>query len=82
MSVTLELSPDLEEQMIVAAKAQGLSLENYLVSLIRGGASLSAYSPGTPEDFERDWEALSQFSEEIPVLSDESYSRESIYDGS
>lgn len=119
MSITLELTPEVERQMTTAATASGLSLEAYLVCILEREAGvgipttgsdtdfaalleqraddgppppedvrydrdeIDAKEPrlgaGSLEDFEADLDALAQFSESIPVLPEEAFTRESIY---
>lgn len=48
MTVTLDLTPELEQRIVAQAKAQGLSIEAYLLSVIQAAALTAAsIDPGT-----------------------------------
>jgi hypothetical protein len=72
MTVTLELRPELEAGLIAVARASGMTLEEYLLSVVEGavlpGSSLSPHERG--DAFEA-WSAGHRFT---PPLSDEAAS--------
>ena len=78
MSVTLELPPEIEREVSQAAAARGQTVEAYLLSVIAATAP-SRLAQGSLEEFTADLDALAQYSDSIPILSDEAYTRESIY---
>jgi hypothetical protein len=78
MSVTLELRPEIEERVTAEAAARGLSVEEYLTSIIEGRA-LRGSLDATLEEFEAAMDLLAEGSDRLPVLSPEAFSRESIY---
>ena len=87
MTVTLELSPEVEAGLLAQAQAEGLNVSDYVQNLVReristraAGASLPAYEL-PPEEWVRQFEAWtrSHAGRNLPVLSDEAMSRESIY---
>lgn len=81
MTVTLDLKPEVEAQLIAQAKAQGLSVEDYLVQDIERRIQMpDTRTPKTPEERVRLWnEFLASHSVGGPPLSDYAVSRESIY---
>jgi hypothetical protein len=80
MTVTLDLSPELEEQVVAQARAAGVTMEAYLLSLIRAGVVLPARGEqATQEEFEGFLDALAEDSDDIPVLPPEALTREAIY---
>lgn len=81
MTVTLELKPEIEEELTARAQAEGLSTEEFVNrELERLVASASAKSKLTPEERARLWEEwLDSHSVGGPPLSDYAVSRESIY---
>jgi hypothetical protein len=81
MTVTLELKPEIEEQLVSRARAAGLSTEEFVNrELERLVASTPPISKLTPEERVRLWnEFLESHSVGGPPLSDYAVSRESIY---
>ena len=79
MNVTLELTPEIEERVVAEAAVRGLSVETYLLSVIKGGTSSWGEDSATCEEFEADMDLLAEGSERLPVLEPHLFSRESIY---
>jgi hypothetical protein len=81
MTVTLELKPEIEEELVARARAAGLSTEEFVNrELERLVASTPPTSKLTPEERVRRWhEFLASYSVGGPPLSDYAVSRESIY---
>jgi len=82
MTVTLELKPEVEEQLEAQAKQSGLSVEDYLEKKVEEMISVSEPAPAkTPEERVRLWREFLNSHGDInaPPLSDEAISRESIY---
>jgi hypothetical protein len=79
--MTVTLKPDLEEKLSARARAEGLSIEEFVNrELERLVASTPPSSKLTPEERVRLWnEFLASHSVEGPPLSDYAVSRESIY---
>jgi hypothetical protein len=89
MTVTIELPPDVEVGLLAQAQAEGLAVSEYVQNLVRGeitarmGAGVMprpAYEL-PPEEWVRKFEAWTQSHAglDLPLLSDEDISRESIY---
>ena len=82
MTVTLELKPEVEEQVEAQARQSGLSVKDYLEKRVEEMVSdLEPQLAKTPEERVRLWnEWLSSHDYiQAPPLSDEALSRESIY---
>ena len=82
MTVTLELKPEVEEQLEAQARQSGLSVKDYLEKRVEEMISPSELPPAkTPEERLRLWQEFLNSHADItaPPLSDEAISRESIY---
>lgn len=82
MTVTLELKPEVEEQLEALAKQSGVSVEDYLEKKVEEMISASEPTPAkTPQERVRLWNEWVNSHDYIkaPPLSDEAISRESIY---
>lgn len=82
MTVTLELKPEVEEQLEAQARQSGLSVKDYLEKRVEEMISASELQPAkTPEERVRLWQEFLNSHDDIkaPPLSDEAISRESIY---
>lgn len=82
MTVTIELKPEVEEQLEAQAKESGLSVKDYLEKRVEEMISASELQPAkTPQERVRLWREFINSHDDIkaPPLSDEAISRESIY---
>ena len=79
MTVTIELTSELEARVLAQAQAAGISLEAYLQSVIEAAALPPVGKRPTLEEFEAAMDALAEGTDDIPVLSPEATRRESIY---
>jgi len=83
MTVTLELKPEVEEHIKAEAKAQGLSVENYILNVLERDATNGEANfalTATPEEWKKAFlEWVHTERPRHPTLSDEAISRESIY---
>jgi len=82
MTVTLELKPEVEEQLEAQARESGLSVKDYLEKRVEEMISAPEPQPAkTPEERVRLWQEFLNSHDDItaPPLSDEAISRESIY---
>ena len=77
MNVKLELNPELEADLLAAARARGLPLETYLEQVIQEHGINHSASPA--EDWEKEFDAWVDSFPETPLLSDEAVSRASMY---
>jgi hypothetical protein len=78
MTVTIDLAPELEARIQAQAVAAGVSLEAYVQSIIEAAALQPVGERPTLEEFEAAMDELAEGTEDIPVLSPEATSRESI----
>ena len=79
MTITVQLSPQIEEVLVSRAREHGLTVDAYVQSVIESTAVRQEMLAMSPEDFEAALDELSADSERLPVLSPEAYSREGIY---
>jgi hypothetical protein len=84
MTVTLEIPPERVVAIQAAARLQGLSVEAWLVQLAEQsapGESFAHLQITDPEEWSRRFQAWldSRRNLDLPVLSDEAMSRDSIY---
>ena len=89
MTVTLNFPPDIEAGLLAQAQAEGLAVSEYVQNLVRG--QIAARGNGSekarpayelpPEEWVRKFEAWTESHAELnlPLLSDEDISRDSIY---
>jgi hypothetical protein len=77
----LELKPEVEARLLAQAQANGMSLEEYLLSMVEGAAVLAVQKDLSPEKRAAAFEAWSAGHRSTPDLSDQAISRESMYQG-
>lgn len=81
MTVTLKLNPEVEAGLMAQAKASGLTLEEYLLSLVEGAALVKEQKILSVEERATAFEAWSSGHRPTPPLSDYAVSREAMYQG-
>jgi hypothetical protein len=78
----MQITVTIPDEVVTLAQARGLTPESYVEGLVAAGRSTQA-DDGRPkqtfEEFKASLERLAQFSEEIPILPNETFSRESLY---
>ena len=79
MTATLELNPEVEQQVLAQAQAAGLTVEAYLLSVIQAAASPVPGERASLEEFEAAMDQMAECLDNVPVLAPEATSRESIY---
>jgi len=80
--IQVELKPEIEARLVAEAHDRGMDPSVYAGSVIE-----RAYLPGngtrkpsrSPEDIRAWLDSLTQFSDKIPQLPEEAFSRESFY---
>lgn len=81
MTVTLKLKPEVEAGLLTQAQASGMTLEEYLLSMVEGAVLLKTKETLTAEQRAAAFEAWSAGHRPTPPLSDYAVSRESMCEG-
>ena len=81
MTVTLKLKPEVEAGLLTQAQASGMTLEEYLLSMVEGAVLLKAQENSSAEERAAAFEARSAGHRPTPLLSDYAVSREAMYEG-
>ena len=78
----VQVSLEIPDELAAQAKAQGIPVERYVQDLLQRAVPRAAppERKRTVEEFHAWLEEFAQFSDKIPVLSDEAISREAIYE--
>ena len=84
MTLTIELSPERLATLKAQAQARGISIEEWMLELAAqaapSAASIAHLQTTDPVEWARQFQAWADGHDpDIPVLSDEAMSRESIY---
>jgi hypothetical protein len=79
MIVTLDLTPDIEADLLARAAAGGQTPGEYLRLLVEASTRPAGLPNSTPEQRAAAFEAWSASHRRTPLLSDYAVSRESIY---
>jgi hypothetical protein len=79
MTITLQLSPQIEEVLVSRAREQGMTVDAYVRSVIENSAVGSQMLAMSPADFEAALDELSENAEDLPILSSEACTRRGIY---
>ena len=81
MSVTLTFRPEVEAGLLAQAEASGMTLEDYVLSVIEGAVLPATQKALSPEKRAAAFEAWSANHRLTPPLSDYAVSREAMYEG-
>ena len=81
MVVKLNLKPELEAELSAQAQASGMTVEEYLLSVVEGAVLPTARQTQPPEERAAAFETWSADHRPTPPLSDFAVSREGIYEG-
>ena len=81
MTITIEIKPEIEAELARQAEVHGMDVPAYAASLLEQAAKPSQphINDHSLEEFEKSLDRMAQFSDKIPALPDEAFSRESIY---
>lgn len=74
MTITLQLSPQIEESLLSRARENGMTVDAYVQSVVESAAVRQEMLALSPEEFEAALDELSAGSERLPVLPSEAYS--------
>ena len=80
MTVTLNLKPEVEAGLSAQAQASGMTLEEYLLSVVEGVALSTIQKGLPPEERAKAFEAWAAGHRSTPDLSDHAVTRESMYE--
>jgi hypothetical protein len=80
MSIIITIKPEAQEALTRQAAAHGVQLESYAAGLLEEAAHVGPASKTLTEgQLDRTLHELTQFSSKIPLLPDEAFSREGLY---
>ena len=80
MTFTLKLKPEVEAGLLAQAQASGMSVEEYVLSLVEGTVLPAVRSQLSAEERATVFEAWSAGHRPSPLLSDYAVSREAMYE--
>jgi hypothetical protein len=79
MSIVINIKPEAEAKLTRQA-ARGVQPEDYAAALLEEAVHMStAAKTLTTDQFDRTLQELAQFSHKIPLLPDEAFTREGLY---
>ncbi len=82
MTITVEIKPEVGAELSRQAASSGVGIEHYVVRLLEQAATApEGLKKLSQSQLDRMLSELSQFSGKIPLLPDEAFSREELYDG-
>jgi hypothetical protein len=81
MTVTLHLAPEVEAGLVAQAEASGMTVQEYLLSVVESAVLKPAQKGLSAEERAAGFEAWSAAHRPTPPLSDYAASREGIYEG-
>ena len=80
MTLTLKIKPELEARLLLLAQGRGLTVEEYLLSVVEHSLVPGTNSTASPEERATAFEAWARNHPTFaPPLSDDAVSRESMY---
>jgi len=81
MTVTLKFKPEVEAGLLAQAQASGMSVEDYVLSVVEGTVLSAVEKRLSPVERAAAFEAWSAGHRPTPLLSDDAVSREAMYEG-
>jgi hypothetical protein len=80
MTITVDITPEVQAELARQAAAQGRAVEAYAASLLEEAVHLPTGTARlSPDRLENTLQEMAQFSHKIPALPDEAFTRESLY---
>jgi len=80
MTITVDISPEVQAELARQAAAHGREVEAYVASLIEDAVRLPLGSGQVDVDrLEMDLREIAEFAHKIPSLPDEAFTRASLY---
>ena len=81
MTITINIKPETEAELARQAEIHGMDVPAYAATILER-ATKPVEPPSTDrsiEEFEKSLDRIAQFSDKIPALPDEAFTREGIY---
>ena len=79
MTITVEITPEVEAELARQAAGKGRAIEEHAARLLQEAAHVLDEKPRlTPEGLKIMLEEMAQFSHKIPSLPDEAFTRENL----
>jgi len=81
MTLTIEIRPEVEAKLFERARSQGVDLASYAAALVEEAVGpVETRRPKRTREEVRAWlDRIQQFSDQIPDMPGETFSREMIY---
>jgi len=81
MTITIDIKPEIEAELARQAEIRGMDVHAYAATILEQAATPTQLpvTERSIEEFEKSLDRIAQFSDKIPALPDEAFSRESIY---
>ena len=80
MTITVDIRPEVQAELARQAAAHGRAVEAYAASLLEGAIRLPSGADRLSQDrLENTLREMAEFSYKVPVLPDEAFTRESLY---
>ncbi len=82
MTIHLELRPEIEARLASEAQARGVEIRTYVETLIEEAVAIKTPAtprPKTPEEIQAWLDDMAQFSDKIPSMPGETFTRAMIY---
>jgi len=80
MTITVDITPEVQAELARQAAAHGRAIESYAASLLEEAVHPPAGANRLSQDrLENTLREMAQFSHKIPSLPDEAFTRESLY---
>ncbi len=79
MSIIINIRPEAEAELARQAAVHGVQPEDYAAALLENAVHIGAAKKLTTDQLERTLQELAQFSDKVPLLPDEAFTREGLY---
>ncbi|MGB7760295.1 MAG: hypothetical protein WBL61_10730 [Bryobacteraceae bacterium] len=79
MTITVDITPEVQAELARQAVAHGRALEAYAASLLEGAVRPAGAGRLNQDRLENTFREMAEFSHKVPVLPDEAFTRESLY---
>jgi hypothetical protein len=79
MSIIISIKPEAQAELKRQAAVHGVQPEDYAATLLEEAVHIGAAKNLTTDQLDRTLQELAQFSSTIPLLPDEAFTREGLY---